>query len=128
MRLKTLGVIVVTALAIFTVVYWVTDPSRLADRRAQASKELLAYGERVFANNRTDASAAQCARCHGNDGHGGQVPGTKNIAPDLHSPSIAKKLKVNPDYVNEVIRFGGVVVSGTSTRTCLPGAPRWADR
>jgi len=112
MRLKTLGVIVVTALAIFTVFYWVTDPSRLADRQSEAGKELLAYGERVFANNPSDASAAQCARCHGNNGQGGPVPGTKNLAPNLHSASIAKKLKVNPDYVNEVIRFGGVVVSG----------------
>ena len=112
MRLKTLGVIVVTALALFTVFYWVSDPSRLTGRQAQASKDQLAYGERVFANNKTDASAAQCARCHGDDGKGGQVPGTKNIAPNLHSPSIAKKLKVNPDYVNLVIRYGGVVVSG----------------
>jgi mono/diheme cytochrome c family protein len=112
MRLKTLGVVVVTALALFTVFYWVTDPSRLTDRQAQASKELLAYGERVFANNKTDASAAQCARCHGDDGKGGPVPGTKNLAPNLHSASIAKKLKVNPDYLSLVIRFGGVVVSG----------------
>jgi mono/diheme cytochrome c family protein len=112
MRLKTLGVIVVTALALFTVFYWVTDPSRLADRQAQETKDMLAYGERVFANNKTDASAAQCARCHGDNGQGGPVPGTKNLAPNLHSASIAKKLKVNPDYVNEVIRFGGVVVSG----------------
>jgi cytochrome c551 len=112
MRLKTLGVIVVAALAIFTVFYWVTDPSRLADRQSQASKDLIAYGERVFANNKSDASAAQCARCHGDNGQGGPVPGTKNLAPNLHSASIAKKLKVNPDYVNEVIRFGGVVVSG----------------
>jgi len=112
MRLKTLGVVVVTALALFTVFYWVTDPSRLADRQAQETKDQLAYGERVFANNKTDASAAQCARCHGNDGKGGQVPGTKNLAPNLHSASIAKKLKVNPDYVHEVISYGGVVVSG----------------
>src|SRR5207249_12123525 len=112
MRLKTLGVIVVTALALFTVFYWVTDPSRLTGRQAQASKDQLAYGERVFANNKTDASAAQCARCHGDDGKGGQVPGTKNIAPNLHSPTIANKLKVNPDYVTLVIRYVAVVVSG----------------
>jgi hypothetical protein len=37
MRLKTLGVVVVTALALFTVFYWVSDPSRLADRQAQES-------------------------------------------------------------------------------------------
>lgn len=112
MRLKTLGVIVVTALALFTVIYWVTDPSRLVGRQTEATAEQLAYGKRVFANNKTDPSAAQCARCHGDDGKGGPVPGTKNLAPNLHSASIAAKLKVNTDYLNLVIRFGGVVVSG----------------
>ncbi len=34
------------------------------------------------------------------------------MAPNLHSPLIAAKLKVNPDYVRLVISYGGVVVSG----------------
>jgi hypothetical protein len=37
MRIKTLGVIVVTALALFTVFYWMTDPSRLASNQAAAN-------------------------------------------------------------------------------------------
>src|SRR5437879_12359529 len=98
MRLKTLGVVVVTALALFTVFYWVTDPSRLTDRQAQETTDQLAYGERVFANNKTDVSAAQCARCHGNDGKGGTVPGTKNLAPNLHSDSTAKKQQAKHTY------------------------------
>jgi mono/diheme cytochrome c family protein len=34
------------------------------------------------------------------------------MAPNLHSRSIFEKMKANRDYVNLVIRFGGVVVSG----------------
>src|SRR5919204_3315012 len=99
MRLKTLGVIVVTALALFTALYWVTDPSRLASRQQQANQDLLAYGKRVFANNPSDPSAARCARCHGDNGQGGPVPGAQGInAPNLHSASLAQKLKNNPDY------------------------------
>jgi cytochrome c553 len=57
-------------------------------------------------------AAANCARCHGADGTGGQVGTSGRQAPNLHSPSIADKLKVNPDYVRLVISYGGVVVSG----------------
>jgi mono/diheme cytochrome c family protein len=113
MQLKTLGVIIVTALAVFTVVYWVTDPSRLVSAQAQQQKDLLAYGKRVFANNDKDTSAARCARCHGDNGQGGPVPGANGVnAPNLHSASLAAKLKVNPDYVHLVVSYGGVVVSG----------------
>ncbi len=113
MRIKTLGVLVVSALAIFTMFYWLTDSSRLSSRQQTAQEEQLAFGKEVFANNPNDPSAAGCARCHGADGMGGPVPGQPGLnAPNLHSPSLASKLKVNPDYVNLVIRFGGVVVSG----------------
>ena len=55
---------------------------------------------------------ANCANCHGPDGMGGEVGTTGQQAPNLHSRSIFEKLRVNPEYVNLVIRFGGVVVSG----------------
>lgn len=113
MRLKTLGVILVTALAMFTVIYWVTDPSRLVSAQAQEEKDQLAYGARVFANNPSDTSAARCARCHGDNGQGGPLPGNPSVrAPNLHSASLAAKLKINPDYINLVVNYGGVVVSG----------------
>jgi mono/diheme cytochrome c family protein len=124
MRLKTLGVITVTALALFSVIYWVTDPTRLQSRQAETQQEMLAYGERVFANNPTDTSAARCARCHGDNGQGGPVPGAQGInAPNLHSPSLAAKLKNNPDYVHLVVSYGGVVVSG-NTKSLMPA---WSD-
>jgi len=114
MRLKTLGVVAVTALALFTVFYWLTDQSRLAEREKSDAQAMLDYGTRVFAQNPADPSAAQCARCHGANGQGGPIPGDAQgrSAPNLHSATIAAKLKVNPEYVNLVIRFGGVVVSG----------------
>jgi len=73
-----------------------------------------------------NTTAANCANCHGADGTGGQVGTSGRLAPNLHSKSIYEKLKVQgggaftevrrpgdpPDYVNLVIRFGGVVVSG----------------
>ena len=102
-----------SALALFTMLYWLTDSARLSTRQTSAEEAQLAFAKEVFANNPGDPSAAGCARCHGDDGMGGPVPGQPGLnAPNLHSPSIANKLKVNPDYVNLVIRFGGVVVSG----------------
>jgi mono/diheme cytochrome c family protein len=114
MRIKTLGVIVVSALALFTVFYWMTDPARLASRQTTAQEQLLAFGKEVFANNPSDPSAAGCAKCHGADGTGGPIPNDTQgrVAPNLHSPALAAKLKKNANYVNLVIRFGGVVVSG----------------
>lgn len=113
MRIKTLGVIAISALALFTVFYWLTDSSRLATRTADHAAAQLAFAKEVFSVNPNDPAAAGCANCHGADGTGGPVPGQNGIlAPNLHSPSLAAKLKVNPDYVNLVIRFGGVVVSG----------------
>lgn len=113
MRLKTLGVIVVTALALFTIGYWLTDPSRLSQRQSDDTTAQLAYGARVFANNQADTSAARCARCHGDNGQGGPVPGAPGVnAPNLHSASLANKVKLNPDYIHLVVSYGGVVVSG----------------
>jgi mono/diheme cytochrome c family protein len=124
MHLKTLGVITVTALALFSVLYWVTDPSRSQSRQAEDQREQLEYGKRVFANNATDPSAARCARCHGDNGQGGPVPGATGVnAPNLHSASLATKLKNNPDYVHLVVSYGGVVVSG-NTKSLMPA---WSD-
>jgi mono/diheme cytochrome c family protein len=114
MRLKTLGVFVVTLLALFTLFFWMTDGSRRADAASAEEAALLDYGSVVFANDAKNPASAGCARCHGDDGKGGKVPNDPNgaIAPDLHSASIASKLKVNPDYVHLAVSYGGVVVSG----------------
>ena len=196
MRLKTLGVFLVTAMAFFTALYWLTDTSRRDAVYAHQQEELLAFGEQIFGPDtvvvevtmtpgaiepaeveipvngtirfinqtgqdvivsssvgasafelqvKADANstrkfstegtfevtssgggtvsvivgpealseaAANCARCHGATGEGGPVGDTGRLAPNLHSASIAAKLKVNADYVRLVISYGGVVVSG----------------
>ncbi|HYM52724.1 MAG TPA: c-type cytochrome [Candidatus Dormibacteraeota bacterium] len=195
MRLKTLGVFLVTAMAFFTALYWLTDTSRRDAVFATQEEELLAFGEQIFGpdtlfvevtmtagaiepaeveipvngtvrfvnetgqevevtgggagafelpvNADADAThrfttegtipvtssaggalsvrvgpealseaAANCARCHGATGMGGEIGNTGRQAPNLHSVSIANKLRVNDQYVRLVISFGGVVVSG----------------
>jgi mono/diheme cytochrome c family protein len=111
MRLKTLGVVLVTALAAFTVLYWVTDDGRRAAIAAEHEEELLHYGEVIFSNDPAEAAAAGCANCHGADGTGGD-PDATVIGPNLHSRRIADKLKANSNYVHLVVSFGGVVASG----------------
>jgi len=127
MRIKTLGIVLISALSLFTAFYWLTDPARRQDAFDTQGEELLAYGEEVFKPADTAfPDRAGCASCHGIDGTGGQVGKTGRLAPNLHSRSIFEKLKAQnggsfteirkpgdpPDYVNLVIRFGGVVVSG----------------
>jgi mono/diheme cytochrome c family protein len=127
MRIKTLAAVLITAMALFTAFYWLTDSSRREDAYTTQISELVAYGEEVFkVSDPQFPDRAGCAACHGADGTGGQVGDTGRLAPNLRSPSIFEKLKVQnggsfteirkagdpPDYVNLVIRFGGVVVSG----------------
>ena len=113
MRAKTLGIFLLIGFAVFTAVYWITDTTRRDVAFATQEEELLAYGHELFGPPTPEvAVTANCANCHGKDGTGGEVGDTGVRAPNLHSPSIAEKLKVNPNYVNLVIRFGGVVVSG----------------
>jgi len=127
MRIKTLGIVLISALSLFTAFYWLTDPARREDAYKTQNEELVAYGLEMFGDV-TDANdhTANCANCHGKDGTGGPVGDTGRLAPNLHSKSIYEKLRAQnggsftqirlpgdpPDYVNLVIRFGGVVVSG----------------
>ena len=203
MTAKTLGVILVGALAIFTAFYWITDTQRRDARYEDVQAQLLESGREYFApdnityevtvssdgfepaeveievnstieftnalgspvtirgtgahpftisvnadakgNTRFQSDgvttvtadgasgslqvtsgpevlnplAANCAQCHGADGTGGQVGTTGVQAPNLHSRSIFEKLRANPNYVNLVIRFGGVVVSG-NVKSLMP--------
>jgi mono/diheme cytochrome c family protein len=67
--------------------------------------------------------AANCAQCHGPEGEGGQVGDTGIQAPNLHSRALYEKLRINPAYVNLVIRYGGVVVSGNVSSRM----PAWSN-
>jgi mono/diheme cytochrome c family protein len=111
MRLKTIGVLLVTVMAAFTMLYWLTDAPRRTAIASEQEEELLHFGEIIFSDDNTEPAAAGCAACHGEDGTGGdedaQVRG-----PNLHSASLAEKLRVNPNYVRLAVTYGGVVVSG----------------
>ncbi len=114
MRLKTLGVLLIVAFAAFTMLYWFTDAARRESIAVEQEEELLEFGELVFSNSETEPAAAGCARCHGDDGMGGEIPNDPDgrLAPSLHTASLANKLAVNPNYVHLAVSFGGVVVSG----------------
>ena len=113
MRAKTLGVFLVVGLAFFTAVYWLSDVPRRETEFTEVQEGLIEYGHELFGPTTPDVPVtANCAQCHGAEGTGGEVGDTGRTAPNLHSASIWEKLKVNPEYVNLAIRFGGVVVSG----------------
>lgn len=127
MRIKTVAIVLISAMSLFTAFYWLTDSARREAAFQTQIKELLAYGEEIFKPADIQfPERAGCADCHGVDGTGGQVGKTGRLAPNLHSKSIYEKLRTQnggtftdirkpgdpPDYVNLVIRFGGVVVSG----------------
>jgi mono/diheme cytochrome c family protein len=113
MTAKTLGIFLLIGFALFTAVYWLTDEIRREATFVRQQEELHAYGEELFGPPTPEIPVtANCANCHGADGTGGDVGDTGVRAPNLHSRSIYEKLQVNPEYVNLVIRFGGVVVSG----------------
>jgi mono/diheme cytochrome c family protein len=114
MRLKTLGVLITTALAAFTLLYWFTDAPRREAVAAEQEEELLHFGEIVFSNNDEEPAAAGCARCHGEQGEGGEIPNDPEgrSAPSLRSATLADKVRANPNYVHLAVSYGGVVVSG----------------
>jgi mono/diheme cytochrome c family protein len=114
MRLKTLGVLLTTVLAAFTMLYWFTDQARRDTTAVEQEEELLHFGEVIFSENEDEPAAAGCARCHGPEGEGGEIPNDPDgrSAPSLRTASLAEKLRVNPNYVHLAVSYGGVVVSG----------------
>jgi mono/diheme cytochrome c family protein len=114
MRLKTLSVILITVLAAFTMLWWFTDLGRRESFATEQEEELLHFGEVIFSDDDAEPAAAGCARCHGEDGTGGEIPNDPDgrTAPSLRTASLAEKLRVNPEYVRLVVSYGGVVVSG----------------
>ena len=111
MRLKTLGVILVTALSVFTLLYWVTDNLRRDTIAVEQDEELVHFGEIIFSADPAEPAAAGCANCHGPEGEGGEE-GATVVGPSLRTRSLADKLRVNNNYVHLAVSYGGVVVSG----------------
>lgn len=124
MRLKTLSVFIVSAVAMFTIFYWLTDGLRRESIAVEQEEELLHFGELVYAEDATEPAAAGCARCHGPEGEGGPIPNDPDgrQAPSLRTAALAEKLRVNPLYVHLAVSYGGVVVSGNVNSPM----PAWA--
>lgn len=121
MRLKTLGVILVTIMATFTLAYWLSDSGRRDGLGSEQDEELAHLGEIVYSDDDTEPGAAGCARCHGPEGEGGPIPNDPDgaTAPSLRTARLADKLSANPNYVHLAVSFGGVVVSG-NVRSKMP--------
>jgi mono/diheme cytochrome c family protein len=117
MRLKTLGVILVTATALFTMFYWLTDEMRRDARAADQHEELIHYGMELYGPLVEPLDfAADCASCHGEDGSGGGEDAIV-VGPSLRSESLANRARLyeartDLNYIETVIRRGGVAVSG----------------
>ena len=124
MRLKSLGVILVTAIAAFTMLYWITDNGRRDAVAVEQEEELLHFGEIIYSDDPSEPAAAGCARCHGPEGEGGPIPNDPEgrSAPSLKTPTLAEKLRINPNYVHLAVSYGGVVVSGNVNSPM----PAWA--
>ena len=114
MRLKTLGVLLVTALTMFIALYWFIDPVQRDALGTEHEEELLNFGAVVFSDDDSKPESAGCARCHGPDGTGGPIPNDPagRTAPSLRTASLYQKLKANEEYVRLAVSYGGVVVSG----------------
>jgi mono/diheme cytochrome c family protein len=114
MRLKTLGVLLVLALSVFTMLYWLSDGLRRDTIGVEQTDELEHFGEIIYSEDPAEPAAAGCARCHGAEGEGGPIPNDPDgrSAPSLRSSTLADKLSVNPNYVRLAVSYGGVVVSG----------------
>jgi cytochrome c553 len=125
MRLKTLGVLLVTAMAVFTMVYWILDQPIRDNIAVGQEEELIHFGEIVYSDDGDEPAAAGCARCHGAEGEGGVIPNDPDgrSAPSLRSATLADKQRVNPNYVHLAVAYGGVVVSGNVNSPM----PAWSD-
>lgn len=119
MRLKALSVLIIAALSLFVLLYWVTDDARRQAIAAEQEEELLEFGELVFSESLSELAAAGCARCHGAEGEGGPVPNDPDgrQAPSLRTRTLSDKIEAylrntGNSYVEIVVRNGGVAVSG----------------
>ena len=62
MRLKTLGVLLVTVLAAFTMVYWLTDAPRREAVAVEQEEDLAHFGEIIFSNDPAEPAASWAER------------------------------------------------------------------
>src|SRR5688500_20185547 len=100
MRLKTLGVLLVTAMAIFTALYWLTDGMRREAIAVEQDEQLLHFGEVIYSDDPSEPAAAGCARCHGPDGEGRPIPNDPDgrSAPSLRTGAPADQRRLTATH------------------------------
>src|ERR671917_92312 len=117
MRLKAIGVIITVLLAAATMVYWFADGAIRESLAARHEEELAHFGEIIFSDDETEPAAAGCARCHGADGMGGEIPNDPEgrRAPSLHTASLAEQL---PEEVENTVEAGEQVFNSAGCAGC----------
>lgn len=96
-RISVWGLLLSLALALFIFLYWTAEPSRMASTTAKFAKDSIDRGAQYFAlptnpiTGATNTRGVGCARCHGNDAHGGDVTyfnSLTNSQATAHAPDL----------------------------------------
>jgi mono/diheme cytochrome c family protein len=78
-RISVWGLLLSLGLALFIFLYWTAEPTRMTSTTKKFTKDSIRRGEEYFALPTNPVTGAAnhrgigCARCHGNDAHGGDV-------------------------------------------------------
>src|ERR1700704_6483571 len=78
-RISVWGLLLSLALALFIFLYWTAEPTRMTSTTKKFAKDAIERGQQYFAlptnptTGATNTRGIGCARCHGNDAHGGDV-------------------------------------------------------
>src|SRR5918996_1560775 len=121
MRLKTIGVLITALLAAFTMLYWFADSAIRESNAAEHEEELAHFGEVIFSDDETEPAAAGCARCHGPEGEGGEIPNDPDgrTAPSLRTASLAEKAAAEaPEEVEDTVEAGQGVFNSAGCAGC----------
>jgi mono/diheme cytochrome c family protein len=125
-RISVWGLLLSLALALFIFLYWTAEPSRMKNTTVKFQHDSIDRGKSYFAlptdpvTGKTNTRGIGCARCHGNDAHGGDVTYSdsqtntqqKGHAPDL--TEVFNKYTLHPqvgyktprDYIMATIERG----------------------
>ena len=102
------GAVITIFFAIFLPVYWLREPTRIADKKEQFDAESIARGHEIYGPN-----GVNCAQCHGMEGEGGVrqflLPGTNRTVPYAEPPLafLVARYKAagrNDDEIKQLVR------------------------
>src|SRR6266550_4178547 len=96
-RISVWGLLLSLALALFIFLYWTAEPSRMTNTTKKFEKDSIERGQQYFAlptnpvTGATNTRGIGCARCHGNNAHGGDTSYTDsqtNTQVQGHAPDL----------------------------------------